>query len=160
MAGASLELDIRGLIEKNQELAEVLTRLAAADQAELLDTIGASLESQTKERFEEKAGPDGQRWKQWSDGYRAYQAKRFPGASILVRRGELQSTITHNVEVTGDTARIVWGSNMVYAAVHQWGYDFAWGRVEARPYLGINGEDMADLRSEIEDWLRRHGGAG
>ena len=158
--GAALELDIQGLIKENQELAEMLLRLAATDQAQLLDTIGASLESSSKERFEEKVGPDGQRWQEWSAGYRAYQAKRWPGASLLVRRGELQQSITSNVEVTGDTARILWGSNMVYAAVHQWGYDFAWGRVEARPYLGVSDQDMADLRAEIEDWLRRHAGAG
>lgn len=145
MAGAAAELDVRQIIQMNTQIEDRLRALAEDAKGELLDTIGESLESQAGERFETKQGPDGASWQEWSASYRPRAARA--GGSLLMRGGDLRGSITH--EAQGD--EVVVGSNLIYAAVHQYG--FKKRRIPARPYLGIGNQDLEDLRVEVEAFV-------
>ena len=68
--------------------------------------IAASLELQTRERFEKKRDPDGKKWK-----------PNRSDTPTLEKTGRLRESIT--TRITGDEIHI--GTNAVYAAIHQFG---------------------------------------
>ena len=128
-----------------------IRRLAAgmADPSELLEAIGAELESQTRRRIESGGpDPDGEPWQPWSD---AYAATRRGGQSLLRAEGGLLDSIQSLV--SGDILET--GSNLAYAAIQQFGG--AEGMppgpraVPARAWLGISAEDGRDLDALISD---------
>jgi phage virion morphogenesis protein len=125
-----------------------LERLAEADLTTLADSIGQLMETQTKTRIEdEKTAPDGTPWAPWSSGYAASLKRRnriYPG-SILLAEGDLRDSIAN--ASTGLEAVV--GSNLIYAAIHQFGGDTSRGHapIPARPYLGLS----AANRTEVED---------
>lgn len=128
-----------------------LRRLAAgmADPSELLEALGAELESQTRRRVESGGpDPDGDPWEPWSD---AYAETRHGGQSLLRADGGLLDSIQSLV--SGDILET--GSSLVYAAIQQFGgtSDMAPGpaAVPARPWLGISAEDERDLDAVIGD---------
>lgn len=132
-----------------------------SDLTEPMDEIGLQLVSNTIDRFERETGPDGQKW---TPSVRA----RTEGGKTLTMRGHLRASITH----IPSARSVEWGSNLVYAAIHQTG-----GRIEAknakalrfpigngfatvkavtipaRPYLGFDDNDRADVRDTLTDYL-------
>lgn len=121
--------------------------LAAAPQGELLDVLGAVVVSQTQRRLSaEKRGPDGAPWPAWSP---AYAATRNNSQSLLMGSGHLDESIQHLVR--GDEVEI--GSNLVYAAIHQFGgADAGKPEIPARPYLGISDDDAAEILDVVDGW--------
>lgn len=107
MAGAGLTITVDAA-----ELQAGLARLADAVVAmrPVLDLIGGDLERSTRDRFERQTGPDGVAWVQ---SVRA----REEGGWTLVDTGRLRSSITH----TASDVDLMVGSNVVYAAIHQFG---------------------------------------
>lgn len=151
MSSVGLRFDLSGL----PQLAERVARLGRADRSALLDDLGAEVASQTQRRIsEEKRGPDGERWPAWSA---SYARTRHGNQSLLVASGNLLDTITH--VVSGERVEI--GSNLVYAAAHQFGLDSSVVSsrrrvsIPARPYLGLSGNNEADLEALTDDYLRR-----
>ncbi|MBU2713731.1 phage virion morphogenesis protein [Zooshikella sp. WH53] len=66
---------------------------------ELLDTLGATVESQTRRRIEEEqTAPDGSPWPTWSSGY---AATRHGNQSLLQNEGHLVDSLHSSV----------WGDN-------------------------------------------------
>lgn len=130
MAGVAAEIEIEGLIE----IDRVLGRLSRLDLAGLADAAGDLLVSSTKRRIhEEKQGPEGEGWPAWSPGY---AASRIAGThSLLVGENHLLDSVWNHA--SGDVVRI--GSNLAYAAVHQFGSRD--GDTPARPYLGVSEAD-------------------
>ena len=147
---------------------ESLDRLAAAfsDTRPLLRTIGAYGLDSTRLRFQSESAPDGSAWAALSP---AYAALKGGGRNILYASGALMNSLTFEAGAN----EVSWGSNRIYAAVHQFGATilpknaqalrfplglagvrYAYAKsvtIPARPYLGLS---MAD-REEIE----RLGGA-
>lgn len=127
-----------------------LDRLGAARTEQLLDILGSELESQTRRRItEEKTGPDGATWDDWSSEYAAHRPAK---GGKLELEGHLRDSITY--EVTRDA--VIIGSNLVYAAVHQDGSDD--GSTPARPYLGVSDQNLVDLGDLTMKWLAREFG--
>ena len=125
---------------------EALSRLSAADLDALAYEIGTLIEDQTKRRIaDEKTSPDGMPWAAWSPRYAASLSKRnrISPRSLLV--GEGNPGLLESVQnyTAGEVAEV--GSNLIYAATHQFG-DGERG-IPARPYLGLS---VAN-RLEIED---------
>ena len=139
-----------------------LQALTDFDLRPLMDALGFEGEAQTRRRIEtEKTSPDGVPWE-----------PNKTGNPTLERDGHLLNSITYNL--LGDDA-VEWGSNRVYAAIHQFGGTITakdapylqfqingqWVRVNkveipARPYLGIsekNWQDMADIINDFLDGL-------
>ena len=146
MTGVVVETDV-------SVAAAALGRLTDDQLSQVMYEVGALIEDQTKLRIaDEKATPEGQRWVPWSE---AYDNSRSHGKhSLLVSEGSLRESIQNYT--TGLTAVV--GSNLIYAAVHQFGSDqsavpadlpagAAGTGIPARPYLGLS----ADNRTDIED---------
>lgn len=114
----------------------------------MFDDIGGYLDSEVHNRFAEGKDPDGNGW--WPS-----QRALNEGGSTLVDHGLLRDTITHLAFLDG--SGVEHGSNVIYAAIHQFGGDA--GRnlavsIPARPFIGINGDDEDVIDNIVEDHLR------
>ena len=113
---------------------------------DLLEEIGATVVSQTQRRIaEERRSPEGDPWPEWSP---RYAPTRHGGQALLVAEGHLAESVQHTV--LGHSVEV--GSNLVYAATHQFGSED--GTIPARPWLGLSAENEQELDHVIEDWLR------
>lgn len=134
MAGVVFEMDLA-------EVSAAFDRLGGEDLARILQEVGALVEDQTKLRLaDEKTAPDGAAWAPWSEGYAATRGAHH---SLLVGAGHLLGSVQN---YTRGLEAVV-GSNLVYAAPHQFGS--ADGAMPARPWLGLS----ADNRHAIEDFV-------
>ena len=130
----------------------------------LLDEIGETVKTQTMRRFENETAPDGSRWPQ------SLRAK-LEGGQTLTDTGRLRDSITYAVAM--DKGSVEVGTNVVYAAIHQEGgvitaktskglrfrVGGSWStkrqvEIPARPYIGLNAQDEADLDEVIQDWAK------
>lgn len=85
-------------------------------QQELLESIGAVVESQTRRRIsDEKSSPAGEKWQDWSEGY---SRTRHGNQSLLQGNGDLLDSIQFIVE----RGHVRVGSPLGYAGVHQDGF--------------------------------------
>lgn len=105
MTGASVRLD---RTDVTRALASL--RRAGADLSGLMEEIAGHLEFATQRRFETESGPGGQ---PWTPSARA----REENGQTLTDTGRLRASITR--EVSADALAI--GTNVVYAAIHQFG---------------------------------------
>lgn len=139
---AGLIYDFKGLslIEKP------LKRLSRPQKTELLDIIGALVESQVRRRIsDEKTSPSGEDWPAWSD---AYAAKRPEGRTLLMNEDHMLDSITH---LTVDKNSIEVGSNMIYAATHQFGDEDR--GIPQREFLGVSEDNETDLIDAVDEFL-------
>lgn len=122
-----------------------LEKLANPNLGELSSLLAAEGESQTRRRLsEEKSSPDGTAWDVWSS---AYAKTRHSGHSLLENEGDLVDSIVSSV----DGIDAVWGSNLVYAAAQNFGYEKA--GLPAREFLGLSEDNKNDMAAIIDDWL-------
>ncbi|WP_241185125.1 phage virion morphogenesis protein [Klebsiella grimontii] len=103
--------------EKLQQMRMAIEKLSDSSlQQELLESIGAVVESQTRRRIsDEKTSPAGERWEEWSEGYRK---TRSGNQSLLQGNGDLLDSIQYIVE----RGRVHVGSPLSYSGVHQDGF--------------------------------------
>ncbi|MEZ5782074.1 MAG: phage virion morphogenesis protein [Rhizobiaceae bacterium] len=125
---------------------------------ELMSTIGALGESQTRRRIsEEKTAPDGEAW-----------APNLKGTSILMESGQ---HLLYSVAWTASADEAVWGAAWEYAHVHQFGATIvpkdaaflavpnpAGGifrakevTIPARPFLGISADNAQEIIDVVTD---------
>lgn len=131
------------------ELGNLETRLrmlpGALNRVGLMEALTIEGESQTRRRIsEEKYSPDGEQWPGWLE---SYAKTRHGGHSLLENEGDLLDSITAFV----DGMEGGWGSNMVYAATHQFGDEER--NIAAREYLGVSDENAEDLLAVANDWI-------
>lgn len=140
MSGAMIELDRADWAR----FQRILDRLIDARPKDLLEQLVGGVEQQTRERIAHtKSAPSGGPWPQWSG---RYAKTRHRGQGLLQGEGDLVDSITGEVE--SDRAEV--GSNLVYAATHQFGDDDR--GIPARPYLGLSGQNVDALESLTEHW--------
>lgn len=139
--------------------------IANKDMTLLMKTIGEGLVTSTRHRFATSTAPDGSRW---LPSRRVLESKK--GGRTLVLSSRLMRSITQQSDST--TVRI--GTNVVYAAIHQFGgiirpktkkaLSFGKGKnkvtvskvtIPARPYLGLNDADRKSIRAEVVSFLAR-----
>lgn len=103
--------------EKLQQMRMAIEKLSDSSlQQELLESIGAVVESQTRRRIsDEKTSPAGERWEEWSEGYRK---TRSGNQSLLQGNGDLLDSIQYIVE----RGRVRVGSPLSDSGVHQDGF--------------------------------------
>lgn len=165
--GVVLRLDLDG----RDRITESLLRLRrhVADLRPVLGEMGAALHASTLDRFERSQGPDGRPWRLFSaetllaraggrkrahtqkGELRARAARIIAGAKLLIDRAHLMQSIHPRV----DGNRLVLGSNLAYARIHQLGGKAGRGRkvsIPARPYLGLSAAD----RVTLDRLLARH----
>lgn len=125
----------------------MLDALADLDASGLQEGLAAEVEDQTRRRIsEEKAAPDGAEWPDLSAKYAAKKAHVSSGG-LLESGGDLLDSI--HSELSGGAVEV--GSNLVYAAPHQYGWDKK--NIPQREYLGLSDENKRDLDSLVSDWL-------
>lgn len=138
----SMVIDLSGMVPARR----ALQRLGSLDIDRLLQTLGSELESQTRRRIsEEKTDPEGRPWAPWSENYESK-----PGGKMLERDGNLLDSLAFEV----DDDAVTVGSNMVYAATHQYGRS----GIPARPYLGVSVENVDDLNELVINFIREEFG--
>lgn len=146
MAGTGLVFDLSALARRAHQVAE----LGNFDPGALLDAIGQEVAEQTRDRLmNEKESPDGVPWVSWSD---SYAETRHSGHSLLVSNGHLADSIQH--VVAGDNVEV--GSNLVYAAIHQFDGAEVGMAIPERPYLGISAQNERDLTGLLNDFFSDH----
>lgn len=148
MAGVQLQFRPEGL----QAINDYITRLARAlgDTRPLLEAVGGVVESQTRRRLgEDKEGPDGEAWPEWSE---RYAKTRRQGHKLLENEGDLLDSIHYVV----GTDAVEIGSGLVYAAIQHFGGEEA-GQpaLPARPFLGVGTDDAVELLDVLGDFGRR-----
>lgn len=134
-------------------LNAALARLAAvlADPSTAMDQIGRYLVASTLRRFERERAPDGS---PWLKSARALAE----GGRTLTDTGRLRGSIAHTVTDGGRAVEV--GSNVIYAAIHQFGGRAGRGRkakLPARPYLGIDERDRTNILLIVSRALERAG---
>ena len=151
-----------------------LARMATLGQRPrpIWDAIGNYGESSTRARFKKQAGPEGQRWK-------PSRRAQLVGGQTLVLKARLLRSITHKADNSGAS----WGTNVIYAGIHQFGGTIkAKGggalrfrtpgggfvtvkkvTIPARPFIGVNADDGREMLALTNDAItlaaRNRGGA-
>ncbi|WP_321495628.1 phage virion morphogenesis protein [uncultured Desulfobacter sp.] len=157
MAGISFKMDF---FKANQVLGRAVSKIANRQQ--LSETLGEQLVSSTIRRFEDESGPDGKTWKK--SGRADAQ-----GGQTLSDSGRLKSSVNYEAS----PAAVAVGTNAEYAAIHQFGGEIrpksakalqfkvpggGFRKVKkvtmpARPYIGINQDDIDEARQTIAGFL-------
>ncbi len=109
------------------------------------DDIGAAMVVSTKLRFEHERGPDGD---PWLPSHRA-----LVEGHTLRNKNRLYDSLTHVASPQG----VEWGSNVLYAGIHQLGGKAGRGgavEIPARPYLGVDDDDELTIVSAYADYFR------
>ncbi|WP_447588648.1 phage virion morphogenesis protein [Aquipseudomonas campi] len=129
----------------------------------LLQQIAFQGENSTRERFSTQTGPDGQRWKS------SLRVQLF-GGKTLTKDGHLGDSVTSRA----DEHAAEWGTNRIYAAIHQFGGAIrakagylrfqipggGWSSkkqvtLPARPFLGVSTEDAQDILELASNYITR-----
>lgn len=153
-----------GIDGETQELLKKLEGIGSLDKAGVNNAIAEALRTGTVERFEQEQGPGGESWP------RSIRASA-DGGLTLTRTGQLKSSIHARSGAAGAEV----GTNLVYAATHQFGASGrtirakkkpflkfqAGGRwirkkqvtvnIPARPFLGVSDGDRQEIESIVEE---------
>ncbi|GAB4485987.1 MAG: phage virion morphogenesis protein [Thermodesulfovibrionales bacterium] len=108
-----------------------------------MSVVGQIVRSSVVRNFEAGGRPS-----KWPMSQRA----RKEDGKTLVDTARLRSSI--NARAFADHAEI--GTNVVYAAIHQFGGPAGRGRkvtIPARPYLMIQDEDWTEITAELQDYI-------
>lgn len=111
----------------------------------LLDSVGEALVSGTLGRFDAEESPEGEKWQ-------ASRRAQEEGGMTLTNTEILRRSIEY--ATTSD--KVMVGSNLPYARIHQLGGKTGKGHkvtMPARPYLGVSADDMEDVKATLEDFL-------
>lgn len=161
MAGAQIRVELDGLEPSIAAVAAAAARLQ--DPAPLWDEIGLSLVTSTQMRFERGVTPAGNPWPP------SIRVQLGQGSGkTLIESGRLMQSITHDADAGGVSV----GTNVIYAAVHQFGdiimaknaaaLHFKLGGVDvfvdsveipARPFLGVDQADQDEMIKIAADYI-------
>ncbi len=143
MAGTAFSLDARGF----KEVQKYLAQLSDLQIIEMEKSLGESLQEVSREHIDKRTTPEGEPMAEWSEKY-SKRAAKDPRRDILRGPDErLRSSITWQVRTDG----LYYGSAMVYAGVHQFGWDEK--NIPARPYLGIGDEEHTIIEDTLESFM-------
>jgi phage virion morphogenesis protein len=144
MAGSFVSIDLLG----EEAITKVLNRILSRglDLTPAFYEMGEHLLESTQDRMSREESPDGTPYEPLS--INTLEQKDLTNQSDKILRGYGTLADTLSYQVSGD--QLMFGSNMEYAATHQFGRDSA--NIPARPFLGVNHEDEI----ELIDILRSH----
>lgn len=154
-------IDLSGLKETEEKLRKLEKAFKSRD---LLEAIREDLLRSHQDRFERQMAPDGTPWAPLNPLY----AQSKGGQGILRKSGRLS-----NLASAIQDKSIVIGTNVKYAAIHQFGgvikprpgrralrfqIDGKWFIrskvvIPARPFLGVSEEDKKGVQETIQDYI-------
>lgn len=153
MAGTAIKIS-DGFIEFDDGgVTSALERLGqfGGDMEDCFDDIGEYLLRVTAERFESESGPGGEPWQDVAPKTR--EKKRHP--KILTESGHLRGSFSY----AADATELVFGTNVIYAAIHQFGGEAVGSPIPARPFLGFDSDDEERIYEIVLKHLSAAGGA-
>ena len=115
------------------------------DTQALMESVGEALRSGTIERFEAEEDPQGKKWKP--------SARAMGGGGKTLDK---ESHLKDSIDYAATSDKVMVGSNLPYARIHQLGGKTGKGHkvdMPARPYLGVSEEDMDEVRETMADFL-------
>ncbi|WP_227656533.1 phage virion morphogenesis protein [Bombella apis] len=151
------------------KISGALSRLQTLgkEPQEFLAALGLEMVDRTRQRIDDGVTPEGTPFAPLNP---LYASGKPSGDPILKRSGSLRNELTSTIQ--GNS--LVWGSNRIYAAVHQFGaiikpvkapaLVFRMGgdlfkrqsvTIPARPYLGFTHEDRQAAVDTLETFFRR-----
>lgn len=138
-------------------LTPALARLTGglSDMTPVMQDLGEYFVRSTKERFPTGKAPDGTAWAAKSPVTLARYKKTGGGTRPLFGpSGMLSRTIAYEASKT----EVAWGSNMIYAAMMQFGgtraqWPHLWGNIPARPFLGVSAADEPKALGILEAYI-------
>ena len=157
MTGVNIEFNIQDALDA---LIKIESNLD--DTQGLFNHIGETLLDIHEARFNAQESPDGVPWQALSPWYQESKAKQKD--KILTLDGNLRSTLHWQIE--GNT--LLFGTNLVYGAIHQFGGTIkpvrgnalnVGGRpvkqvvIPARPWLGVSTQDKLLLVDVVREHL-------
>lgn len=113
-----------------------------------LKGVGEYLLIRTEDRFDAETGPGGIEWLELKPATRAL--KRH--SKILTEESRLRDSFAY--QAAGN--ELDFGTNVIYAAVHQFGFDDR--GIPARPFVGLDDEDEAEIVAVLGDYLEELAG--
>lgn len=161
MTGTSITIEV-----SENPIRDGLGKLATrmGDLYPVLDTLGAAIAAETTQHFETGSDPDGNPWP-------VSMRAKLAGGQTLVDTGRLVQSITH--QVSPDRQSVAIGTNVEYAAIHQFGgtikpvnkqslrFTLPDGTevhakhvvMPARPFIGLGVHEREAALDTIAHWL-------
>ena len=138
---ASIELDLNSLAPHLEQMGVEFEQINWQRTHAKLALV---LESETKRNFDRGESPDGVPWAPLKQPRGRSKGQDLPLRDTGLLMASYSAQGQHHVQSSdGDTLR--WGSNLDYAAYHQFGVEGPNGVfIPARPHVGIN-EETAEL---------------
>lgn len=170
-----MELNVR--VVGMDELKEMLRRREEhlADMRGFWRSVGHYLVTRTvKECFGKGQSPDGTKWKPWTKKYKERMEKLGKGGNNILIDDSVPG-LRGSIKYDAFRDRVVVGSNLPYAATHQFGdsrslkikkvsknekpftQNIKNRNIPARPYLGVTDKDREEILRMMRDYFRRHG---
>ncbi|MBY0394841.1 MAG: phage virion morphogenesis protein [Thermoleophilia bacterium] len=114
MSGTSIRIEVA-----DADVAAGIQRLVdtGRDLRPAFDAIGAALLFSSQNRFQTQSGPDGAAWAPFAPSTRKRMPDRRKPGVLLRDRGRLYGSLTF----AADSDSVEVGTNVVYAAIHQFG---------------------------------------
>ena len=157
---SSVSVRVDGEVE---ELLARLEQMSGIDKAGVMNAIAEGLRTSTVERFGSEESPEGTKWR---PSIRATKS----GGKTLTKSAALKTSIKSKADSTGAAV----GTNLVYAATHQFGDErtirakngrylkFQIGEkwvsvpsvrvnIPARPFLGISEADKEEIKDILDE---------
>ena len=142
MSGVRIRVDV-----DDADVRRVLGSLSRPLGRQVWAQVGQTLVSATLDRFEAGRGPDDVPWK-------PSRRAEAQGGQTLVDSSRLRDSVTFRAAADG----VEVGTNVVYAAIHQFGSPADGSRprgIPARPYLGVDDGDRDAIRGIVLDAIER-----
>ena len=122
--------------------------------SELLSEVGNAAKNESTRSFERQQSPFSEAWAELSPA----SLKRKKGSLKLVESGHLKRSIQSHSDLNKKAVSV--GSNLHYAAIHQFGGKAGRGHkttIPARPFLPISADDKLapQLETRIDKILNR-----
>ncbi|CCN69776.1 phage virion morphogenesis protein [Vibrio nigripulchritudo] len=151
MAGVKYAIDFEDQEKLQRRLNQFLKQGNSLQPA--MQEIGEMLLISHDQRFRDQKSPEGEPWAALSPTYRKLKAKHK------------DDTLTLNKHLSGNLAYQLWGDSlffgtpMEYGAIHHFGGTPELGggaaMIPARPWLGVNAEDEAEIHHILSEHLMR-----
>lgn len=119
----------------------------------LMASIGEALVSGTIKRFAAEETPDGKKWEPSARAQTQGGLQSSSAGKTLTDTARLRASIDYAATPT----KVMVGSNVAYARIHQMGGKTGKGHkvtMPARPYLGVSGEDMEEVKETVSEFIK------
>ncbi|MBW4708629.1 phage virion morphogenesis protein [Roseobacter sp. YSTF-M11] len=151
--------------EVEAALSELSARLS--DMTPVFEVLGDLLEDSTEKRFDEGVSPEGIPWAPKSQATIDNYIRQGLSVDPRPLHGPNLDTLPLRRSFFHDAGRdqLVIGTNKIQAAVMHFGAakgafgttsrgsPIPWGRIPARPFVGISSSDRAAIVATVEEWL-------